>query len=320
MISPGQPTMSPQSFVAKWRDVDFGEKQASQEMFLDICHLVGHPTPVEYGNSEAFTFEKWVPGGFADAYLEGCFGWEFKGSDSDLPDGLNQLLRYQVHLKTPPLLIVSSFHTIWIQTNFQGRETVRRVIPITDLVLSQLGIRICLRKGPIELCWLVGSVDGGGGVMVRDKYAVRLAQEEREELQRLVRVGKNSARVTARARIIIKSDDGWAAPQVAEALDVALGTVYQVKQRFAEERLEKVLQDRPQANRPRKLDDRGEAHLIALACSPAPEGHARWTLRLLAGKVVELGLASSMSHEGIRKRLKKTLSSRGRRRSGAFPR
>ena len=68
---------------------------------------------------------------------------------------------------------------------------------------------------------------------------------------------------------------------------------------------------------PRKLDERGEAHLIALACSPAPEGHDHWTLRLLAGKVVELGLAPSMSHEGIRKRLKKTLSSRGRRRSGA---
>ena len=107
---------------------------------------------------------------------------------------------------------------------------------------------------------------------------------------------------------------------MAEALDVALSTVYRVKQRFAEEGLEKVLQDRPQANRPRKLDDRGEAHLIALACSPAPEGHDHWTLRLLAGKVVELGLASSMSHEGVRKRLKKTLSSRGRRRSGASPR
>ena len=141
--------------------------------------------------------------------------------------------------------------------------------------------------------------------MVRDKYAVRLAQEQREELQRLVRVGKNSARVTARARILIKSDDGWAAPQVAEALDVGLSTVYRVKQRFAEAGLEQVLQDRPQPYRPRKLDDRGESHLIALTCSPAPEGHAHWTLRLLAGKVVELGLASSMSHEGIRKRLKK---------------
>ena len=103
----------------------------------------------------------------------------------------------------------------------------------------------------------------GVEVMVRDKYAVRLAQEQREELQRLVRVGKNSARVTARARILLKSDGGWAAPQVAEALDVALSTVYRVKQRFAEEGLEKVLRDRPQANRPRKLDDRGEAHLIA---------------------------------------------------------
>ena len=66
-----------------------------------------------------------------------------------------------------------------------------------------------------------------------------------------------------------------------------------------------ALWDRRQANRHRKLDDRGEAHLVALACSPAPEGHDHWTLRLLAGKVVELGLASSMSHEGVRKRLKK---------------
>ena len=160
----------------------------------------------------------------------------------------------------------------------------------------------------------------GVAMMVRDKYAVRLAPEQREELQRLIRVGKSSARVTARARILLKSDDGWAAPQVAEALDAALSTVYWVKQRFAEEGLEGVLQDRPQANRPRKLDDRGEAHLIALACSPPPEGHDHWTLRLLAGKVVELGLTPSMSHEGVRQRLKKTPSSRGRRRSGAFPR
>ena len=118
------------------------------------------------------------------------------------------------------------------------------------------------------------------------------------------------------------------APQVAEALDLALGTVYRIKQRFAEEGLERTLRDRRQANRYRKLDDRGEAHLVAprswpgqaLACSPAPEGHDHWTLRLLAGKVVELGLASSMSHEGVRKRLKKTLSSHGRRRNGASPR
>ena len=152
--------------------------------------------------------------------------------------------------------------------------------------------------------------------MVRDKYAVRLAAEQREELQHLIRAGKSSARVTARARILLKSDDGWPAPQVAEAL----GTVYRIKQHFAEAGLERALRDRRQANRHRKLDDRGEAHLVALACSPAPEGHDHWTLRLLAGKVVELGLASSMSHEGVRKRLKKTPSSPGRGRNGASPR
>ena len=156
--------------------------------------------------------------------------------------------------------------------------------------------------------------------MDRDKYAVRLATEQREELQHLIRVGKSSARVTARARILLKSDDGWAAPQVAGALDVALGIVYRIKQRFTQEGLAGSLWDRRQANRRRKLDDRGEAHLIALACSPPPAGHDHWTLRLLAGKVVELGLASSMSHEGVRRRLKKTRSSPGKRKSGASPR
>ena len=125
--------MKPDEFVAKWRNVQFGEKQASQEMFLDICALAGHDTPVAFGNPEVFTFEKWVPGGWADAYYEEHFGWEFKGDDADLDAGLNQLLRYQVHLKTPPLLIVSSFRTIRIQTNFPGMETVRHEIPVASL-------------------------------------------------------------------------------------------------------------------------------------------------------------------------------------------
>ena len=125
--------MQPYEFVAKWRSVGFGEKQASQEMFLDLCALAGHPTPVAFGDPDAFTFEKWVPGGFADAYYEGHFGWEFKGDDADLDGALNQLLRYQVHLKTPPLLIVSSFKTIRIQTNFPGMETARHVIPVGGL-------------------------------------------------------------------------------------------------------------------------------------------------------------------------------------------
>ena len=110
--TPEKPRMQPEHFVAKWVDAGFSEKQASQEMFLDICAVVGHPTPVDYGDSQAFTFEKWVPSGVADAYLEGRFGWEFKGGDAQLAGAFNQLLRYQVYLKTPPLLIVSSFNTI----------------------------------------------------------------------------------------------------------------------------------------------------------------------------------------------------------------
>ena len=156
--------------------------------------------------------------------------------------------------------------------------------------------------------------------MVREKYGVRLTPEQRNQLEHLVRAGKCTARVTTRARILLKTDAGWSAPQVAQALDVAEGTVFRIKRRFAEEGLAGVLQDRPQANRYRKLDDRGEAHRIALACSPAPAGHDHWTLRLLAGKVVELGLVPSLSHETVRLHLKKTSSSHGRSRSGAFPR
>ena len=104
--------------------------------------------------------------------------------------------------------------------------------------------------------------------MVREKYAVRLTPEERENLQRLVRGGKSPARMTTRARILLKTGDGWPAPQVAEALDVAKSTVYRIKRRFVEDGLEGALWERTQAHRYRKLDDRGEAHLVALACSP----------------------------------------------------
>ena len=111
--------------------------------------------------------------------------------------------------------------------------------------------------------------------------------------------------MTIRARILLKTDEGWSAPRVAQALDVAEGTVFRTKRRFAETGLAGVLNDRPQAHRYRKLDDRGEAHLIALACSEPPAGHDHWTMRALAGKVVELGLAPSLSHETVRLHLKK---------------
>ena len=109
-------------------------------------------------------------------------------------------------------------------------------------------------------------------------------------------------------------------PQIASALDVSDGTVYRVKRRYAAEGLDAVLHDRVQANRFRKLDDKAEAHLIALACSDAPEGHEHWTLQLLADRMVELGVVESLSYETVRLKLKKTSSSRGASSSGASPR
>ena len=156
--------------------------------------------------------------------------------------------------------------------------------------------------------------------MVREKFAVRLTPEERDQLEHMVRAGKSPARVTTRARILLKTGEGWSASRVAQALDVSEGTVFRLKRRFAEDGLNGVLRDRTQPHRYRKLNDRGEAHLIALACSPAPEGHDHWNLRLLADRMVELGVVDSLSHETVRLHLKKTSSSRGRRNSGAFPR
>ena len=156
--------------------------------------------------------------------------------------------------------------------------------------------------------------------MVREKFAVRLTPEERDQLEHMVRAGMSSARVAARARILLKTDEGWSAPKVAQALDVSEGTVFRIKRSFSEGGLEGVLKDKPQAHRYRKMDDRAEAHLIALACSPAPDGHEHWNLRLLADRMVELGVVESLSYETVRLHLKKTPSSRGRRSSGAFPR
>ena len=137
MTTPNPGAMTPQQFIDKWRNTRFGEKQASQTWFNDLLQLVGHPDPVEYGDRENFTFEKAVPGGFADAYKQGHFGWEFKRSHRQLQGAFDQLLRYQVYLQTPPLLVVSAFSRIRIQTNFPGKETVVHDIPIVELTYTE---------------------------------------------------------------------------------------------------------------------------------------------------------------------------------------
>lgn len=138
------------------------------------------------------------------------------------------------------------------------------------------------------------------------RYVVQLTDVQRKELQDLVGRGTHPVREVKRAWTLLKAATGWRGTEIAEALGITPATVCGTKRRFVEGRLEAALHDQPRPGRPAKLDEKGEAHLIAVACSKAPEGHDHWTLRLLADKTVELGLADSFSHEGVRQRLKKT--------------
>lgn len=149
------------------------------------------------------------------------------------------------------------------------------------------------------------------------KYTVRLSEEERSELESLVSRGKVAAGKRRRAHILLKADAGPDGPsltdeQLAEALDVGTKTVQRVRKAYVEEGLSQAIEQK-QAVRHRvpKLDGEKEAHLVALACQPAPEGRKRWTLRLLASKLVELEIVDSISPDTVRKTLKKTRSSRG---------
>ena len=151
-------------------------------------------------------------------------------------------------------------------------------------------------------------------------YRVSLTQDEREHLLGVTRRGKSTGRKVKRALILCKADEGLTDRQVAEALLVGPATVSRVRQRFVEGGLQRALDDLPRPGQRRKLDGKQEAHLVAVACSAPPEGHARWTLQLLADQAVKLELTGSISRETVRQVLKKTNSSRGGRRSGASPR
>jgi transposase len=152
--------------------------------------------------------------------------------------------------------------------------------------------------------------------MGRDaKYVVRLTTVERHTLQQLV-VGPRVARVKAlRARLLLKADvngPGWNDGQITDAFEVGRSTIHRLRQRFVEDGLEAALaRHAPTRTKPRKLDGAQEARLVAIACSQAPEGRASWTLRLLADKLVALGLVDSIGRETVRQTLKKITSSRG---------
>jgi transposase len=152
---------------------------------------------------------------------------------------------------------------------------------------------------------------------MKKKYIVTLTDEERQTLRELISSGKGAARKLTHARILLKADRGeggpsWNDARISRGLDVGTATVERVRKQFVTEGLKAALERRrPQRDYRRKLDGDDEAHLIALACSESPDGRSRWTLRLLADRMVALGYVEALSYQTVRRVLKKTNLSLG---------
>jgi hypothetical protein len=149
------------------------------------------------------------------------------------------------------------------------------------------------------------------------KYVVKLGEDERARLDELIHRGKGPAQLLTKARILLKADvseagDGWSDRRIAEALDTSIPNIERTRRQLVEEGFDAVLtrKTNPNSARPRIFDGVAEAKLIALTCGPAPAGHAKWSLRLLEEKVVELHIVESASDNTIGRTLKKTFSSR----------
>lgn len=142
--------------------------------------------------------------------------------------------------------------------------------------------------------------------MPRKKYLINLSDTDREMLGQMTRKGTLKARKFKRAMILLKADEGLSDPQIMAALNVSRPCVERIRKRFVADGIERALNEDPRPGQKRKLDGRAEATLIATACSEAPEGHEHWTLRLLAGKLVQLQVVDAISHETVRRTLKKT--------------
>ena len=149
------------------------------------------------------------------------------------------------------------------------------------------------------------------------KYVVLLTEAERDQLQRLIAAGTAPARKLAHARVLLHADKGpggpgWTDAAIVEAVQISQPTISRIRQQFVAAGLEAALNRRaPRREYTRKLDGAQEARLIALACNEPPTGQARWSLRLLADKLVELEVVDTVSHQTVRRVLKKTSSSRG---------
>jgi transposase len=156
---------------------------------------------------------------------------------------------------------------------------------------------------------------------LKDKFIVRLTGEQRPALKQLAATGQRPAATVTRARILLKADadaDGWRDDRIAEALDISAATVARIRKKFVQQGLEATVhRQRPTGRQYRKLDGAQEAQLAAVACSPPPEGQARWTLKRLADKLVELAVVEAIDPATVWRTLKKMRSSRGSSSSGS---
>ncbi len=148
------------------------------------------------------------------------------------------------------------------------------------------------------------------------KHMVRLTADQRAELEGRF-TGPLTLRQRNRVQVLLRADAGDGDADIADDLGIAPNTVANIRKRFAAEGLAAALTERPRAGGPARLDGKAEALVIALACSPAPDGRATWTARLLANRLVELKAVEAVSDDTVRRVLKKVTSSRGRRRAGA---
>jgi|SRR5579871_733144 len=146
--------------------------------------------------------------------------------------------------------------------------------------------------------------------------AVNLSETDRTSLQTFLHAGKANARTFARAYALLKASDGWTDAQICDAFGISRNTAIKVRQTYLEEGLDGVLHDKRQQRYRQALTGEQAAHLIAITCTPVPDGHDHWTLRLLAGKAVELGFVEKISPETIRQLLKKMSSNLGNTSSG----
>jgi len=143
------------------------------------------------------------------------------------------------------------------------------------------------------------------------KYVVDLSKEEKERLEEVTAKGTSKARRLRRAHILLLADEGLLDREIARAINAAVTTVERTRKRFVEEGLEAALSERPRPGARRKLDGHQEAYLVAVACSDPPEGRERWSMQLLADRLVEIGMVEEISDETVRRTLKRGPSNRG---------